>query len=323
MQVPENSDRNLSSGKSLTDGELGYPVHISFLELSKMYLQKILWNWHPEIEIMYVCQGEASLITDDKKIQIQSGQGVFIGQNVIHSVLSPDSSEECCLYSITFHPSFLFGYGNTLMNDKFLSPLLSSPAYRVIPLNKQTPAFDELIAAVHSIICANQEKKYGYELITKSCLCQFWISLLENLIPPNIRSSLQDSLPLDEIRVKEAIMYMEEHYFEHISLKQIADFVHISKSECCRCFKRTLQLSPIEYLMRYRIFKAVSLIQSGAPAARSISELAFNVGFNNVSYFNKVFKQYINCTPSEYRKGIKEAPQNALTLPELPANPYD
>lgn len=321
MQVPENSDRNLSSGKSLTDGELGYPVHVSFIELSKMYLHKILWNWHPEIEIIYVHQGEASLITDDKKIRIQSGHGVFIGQNVIHSVLSPDSSEECCLYSITFHPSFLFGYGNTLMNDKFLSPLLSSPAYRVIPLNEQTPAFEELISSVHSVIRASLEKKYGYELITKSCLCQFWVSLLENFIPPNIRSSRQGSLPLDEVRVKEAIMYMEEHYCEHISLEQIADFVHISKSECCRCFKRTLHLSPIEYLMRYRIFKAVSLIQSGAPAARSISELAFNVGFNNVSYFNKVFKQYINCTPGEYRKGLKEASKNALTLPELPMTP--
>ena len=83
--------------------------------------------------------------------------------------------------------------------------------------------------------------------------------------------------------------------------------MHISKSECCRCFKRVLQFTPIEYLMRYRILKAATMIQDNDPAYRNISDLAFNVGFNNVSYFNKVFKQYVKCTPSEYKKNLKNA----------------
>ena len=52
------------------------------------------------------------------------------------------------------------------------------------------------------------------------------------------------------------------------------------------------------------------MIQSDDPHARSMSDLAFAVGFNNASYFNKVFKQFLKCTPSEYKKELKQDPLN-------------
>ena len=53
------------------------------------------------------------------------------------------------------------------------------------------------------------------------------------------------------------------------------------------------------------------MIQGDDPAARSISDLAFAVGFNNASYFNKVFKQFLKCTPSEYRRNLKKDPTSS------------
>ena len=144
--------------------------------------------------------------------------------------------------------------------------------------------------------------------MTKSYLCQFWLLLLEHFVPQNVQNTKQNAISMDEARVKDAILYMEKHYADHITLEDLADSIHISKSECCRCFKRTLQVTPIEYLMKFRIFKAANKIQSNDPVSRSISQLAFSVGFNNASYFNKVFKQYLNCTPSEYKKNIKKDP---------------
>ena len=108
--------------------------------------------------------------------------------------------------------------------------------------------------------------------------------------------------------IRRAINYIREHYSENITLDDLAASIHLSKSECCRCFKRTLQLTPFEYLMKYRIFRAASILQMNVPAPRSMSALAFSVGFNNASYFNKVFKQYLHCTPSEYKRKIKNNP---------------
>ena len=106
---------------------------------------------------------------------------------------------------------------------------------------------------------------------------------------------------LDESRTKAAITYIMEHYEEPITLQDIADSIHISKSECCRCFKRCLQLTPFDYLLKYRIYSAVDLLAQDS-STLSISDIALKVGFNSSSYFNKLFKKYIGYTPSAYKK---------------------
>lgn len=315
MHAPENPDINFYTDRTIKGNEIGYPVHVYYIELSKMYMQRIRWHWHPEVEVMIINHGEADLLTDDKKIRLKAGQGILINQNVMHSLQPVDAKADCSLYFTIFHPSFLFGYGNTVMSTKFLTPILSSPSFRVMLLDEQDQAAERLMDTINSVIAVNMTKKYGFELITKSYLCQFWVQLLEQVIPQNLTSRKQNGLSLDETRVKDAILYIENHYSEHISLEDLANSVHISKSECCRCFKRALQFTPIEYLMKYRIFKAANMIQSHDPISHSISDLAFSVGFNNVSYFNKVFKQYMKCTPREYKKGIKTNPaENAFNI---------
>ncbi len=313
MQATENDDINYYSDKSAHDTEIGYPVHVYFIELSKMYMQR--WHWHPEVEIIIVNHGEADFLTDDKKVRLKAGQGILINQNVMHSIQPADTEANCSLYSTVFHPSFLFGYGNTVMSGNYLTPILSSPVFRTMLLEDQNPVTEKLLDAVNSVIAVNMTKKYGYELITKSYLCQFWVRLLETVIPQNIKKNKNNSLSLDEARVKDAIVFIQNHYSEHITLDELAESVHISKSECCRCFKRTLQVSPIEYLMKFRIFKAASMIQEDDDSSHSMSDLAFATGFNNASYFNKVFKQYLKCTPSEYKKSLKKDPtQNPFNV---------
>lgn len=307
------SDKNMSAPSELLQteaghGEIGYPVQVYYIELTKTYMNNIRWHWHTEVEVIILNHGEVDFLTDDKRIRLHAGQGVLINQNIIHAVHPVDGKANCSLYSMTFHPSFLFGYGNTIMSSKFLVPILSSPTLQTIFLDEKDPWQEKILDLVNSVIAVNLTKKYGYELLSKSYLCQLWVSLLEQVVPQNVTKSRQSTISLDESRVKQAILYIEKHYGEQITLEQLAASVHISKSECCRCFNRTLRLTPIEYLMKYRIFKAANMIQSNAPEASSMSELAFSVGFNNASYFNKVFKQFLHCTPSEYKRNIKKDP---------------
>ena len=264
------------------------------------------WHWHPEIEVLIINHGEADILTDDKKIRLHAGQGLFINQNVMHAIEPVDEKANCTLYTVVFHPSFLFGYGNTVMSTKYLSPVLTSPSIRTIELSEEDPWQAKILDYTSSVIASNLTQKTGYELTIKAHLCNLWNCLLEKVTPQSKKK--QGTTSQDEARVKAAISYIEEHYHEQITLDQLADSIHISKSECCRCFKRTLQVSPIEYLMKYRIFQAVNMLQRGDPQARSMSTLAFHVGFNNASYFNKVFRQFLGCTPSEYKKNIKNDP---------------
>lgn len=308
MTMPESNEIVYDTTAPTQESEIGYPVHVCPIELCQMYMQRIRWHWHPEIEIIIITAGEADFLMEDKKIRLKTGQGIIINQNVMHSVVPENSNADCRLYSVAFHPSFLFGYGNTTISGKFLVPILSSPFFRTMLLDEKEHNRKKLLDIINNVISTNLAKAFGYELTTKSYLCAFWLCLLECVIPQNIKKDNHIAVSPDEARVKDAILYIEKHYFEPVSLEQLADSIHISKSECCRCFKRVLQISPIEYLMKYRIFQAANMIQRNDPNASSMSELAFSVGFNNASYFNKVFKSFLDCTPSEYRKNLKTDP---------------
>ena len=105
---------------------------------------------------------------------------------------------------------------------------------------------------------------------------------------------------MDEARAKEAIRYIEEHYANPISLDDIAASIHVSKSECCRCIRRCMKMTPFEYLMKYRIFVAAGILCDD-DSDESIATLASRVGFNSSSYFNKLFRKYLKCTPTQYK----------------------
>lgn len=302
------SDRKIPvSSKIEFTGEVEYPVHVSIIDLNRAYMGRIHWNWHPEIEICIIEQGSATFYWDDTEITLHAGQGFFMNQNVMHSITPAPPEEECHMYSVLFHPSYLFGYGNSVFTGKYIVPLLNEPSLRTLVLDPDDTLQKDLLTLTQHIITANTEKDFGYEIVTKSDLCQIWLLLLEYYTP--LVNDIQQIATVnpDELRTKEIMRYIEAQYAEKITLDDLSSHVHISKSECCRCVKRCLNMTPVEYLMKYRIFRAASMIQCNDPMAASFSDLAFSVGFNNVSYFNKVFRQYLNCTPGEYRKNLKQS----------------
>lgn len=130
----------------------------------------------------------------------------------------------------------------------------------------------------------------------KNYLSIVWLNLIKE-IKEDIKISIPSASNDDE-RVKMAMQYIQTHYADNIDLDSIARAANISKSECCRSFKRILKVTPFEYLMEYRISKAAELLLKNKD---SISNISLDVGFNGISYFGKVFKKYRNCSPSEYR----------------------
>ena len=73
-------------------------------------------------------------------------------------------------------------------------------------------------------------------------------------------------------------------------------------------------LSPVEYLNRYRIYRAAKTIYKDPLSVDGFSDLAFSSGFNNASYFNKMFRRYLECTPSEFTGMLKNEPEKAKKL---------
>ena len=93
--------------------------------------------------------------------------------------------------------------------------------------------------------------------------------------------------------------YINQNFAEDLSLERVAKEVNFSKFHFSRWFQKTAGETFYDYLMKLRFNKAEALLLS---SSKSITEIALDSGFKSTTTFNRVFKQYNNCTPTEYRK---------------------
>ncbi len=289
-----------------------YPVGVYYVEPDKMYMGYVRWHWHEEIEINLIREGHAMFKIGDKTVTMYPGQAIFINSNVRHSITCEEG--KCVILSLIFHPRFLFPNPGSQTHTNYVKPILEDSQMRYCIFRSGDMWNRGMLAYIEDIFSTNLTKEFGFELMTKSYLCQLWLHLLKktNLEPVVHRTKVKQLSP-DEIRIKDAISFIETHYSEPIMLEDIAESIHISKSECCRCFKRAVDMTPIEYLMKYRILQSAEMILKNDRSFTSISDLAYSVGFNNASYYNKLFKQYFGCTPSQYRNNSKTEHRDKLS----------
>ncbi len=298
----QTSNLNPSLHEIMNHTNEDYPVGVYYVEPAKMYMNYVRWHWHEEFEIDLVKDGTAEYTIGDEKVTVYEGQAIFINRNVLHSIHSVNN-DNCIILSLLFHPHFLFSKEDSSLFTGYIKAVEEDPELKYMIFDKKDIRNRSVLSYLSDILDANFSQEFGYELVTKSSLCQIWLVLTKKIkhrAEPVTKK--ERALSPDEIRIKDAITYIEQHYFESITLDDIAASIHVSKSECCRCFKRAVSLTPFEYLMRYRILRAADKILQNDREMSSISELAASVGFNNTSYFNKLFKKYFNCTPTEYRK---------------------
>ena len=98
--------------------------------------------------------------------------------------------------------------------------------------------------------------------------------------------------------IAKAKQYIEEHHTEEISLGQVAAVVHTSSFYFCKLFKRVTGINFTEFVSRVRTEKAKNLLLN--PNLR-VSEIAYEVGFQSLTHFNRIFKKIVGQSPTDYR----------------------
>jgi len=107
-------------------------------------------------------------------------------------------------------------------------------------------------------------------------------------------------------RLDQVFEYTLAHFAEPISLASIAAVAHMNVSAFCRYFKLHTRKSYVTFLNEYRVQQACQLL---AQSEQSVYGIALEVGFNNISNFNRQFKKCLNCTPNGYRKQLRSGGQ--------------
>jgi len=292
-----------------------YPVSVVFLERKKSEGAQGVWGVRPgEAEFLIVNNGELRITVNDITKKVLAGQGIYINVGVPHRLTS-STNEDTSFFSVVFSPAYAMDISeDNYLAEKYYYPIARNERLAFLSLDEANLRDETVLDRVNDIIAANTMKKSGYEILTKGYICMLWCVLMDVLKSDSHSFNGKNIPSQDELRVRSAISYMESFYADPISLDDIADKVHISKNECCRCFKRVVGISPIDYLIRLRIFFAAKILYKNPLSVDSISELAMQCGFNNTSYFNRAFKKYFECTPTEYVKMLKNDSDRAKAL---------
>lgn len=289
-----------------------YPIGVYYLDLKQMTMGSVRLHWHPEIELDFVKTGTALYNLGEETIEVNAGSAIVINEGRIHSIENKEAGEDCVVISTLFNIGYLFDKNGSFLSTKYKEPITGNQALAYALFTPSTKHGRDGIDCINSILKTNLDKKYGYELITKSLLCDLWMQLLD-MSNREAQTKVNVLSILDEERVKYAISYINANYAKALTLEEIAESVHLSKSECCRCFKRATNMTPFEYLMKQRILESARKMQRNDPISNSISDLAASVGFNNASYYNRIFKKYFGDTPTKCKEQLKKSHRDSLS----------
>lgn len=242
---------------------------------------------HSFVEIAMVLKGTGTYTINAEEYPIAPGDLFFFGSNAIHYITNASSSLE--LLTLQFPAALLVDI--TPVQRKAPNwRLFSSPIAIHIP-NAEAGPFQQIMHGIQSNLSG--EPLY-YTTYVNSLVILLSISLLRFASSNNIDLTPTKCNP----SMCAALAYIDNNISQHITLQAVAAAAMLSPSYFSSSFKRYTGYSLIDYTNAKRVRIASKMLLNNPNT--SISEIAMQVGFNNMSNFNRAFRKYIGCTPSEF-----------------------
>ena len=251
-------------------------------------------HWHEVLQFIYLLQGKIAVHMLEHAIQVQQGEGIFINKDVVHDVRRLGN----CHYNSFIFPAYFLEFYTGSPAKSLIDGVIANAQF---PFYRFTPEIDwhrEVLAILQQLVELERSKTefYAYEVLVR--LSMLWLAMRKRIIlPPE-----KEINPVNT-RMHKILRYIEQHYAEDVALEDLSKSANISKSECSRCFKLSLNTTPYQYLMEFRLSKAAQLLKT---TDETIGNLAAKVGFHQQSHFGKCFREKTGYSPREYRKKMKE-----------------
>lgn len=255
----------------------------------------IPYHWHPEIEIIYCINGTLELLLDGKEYHMAQGDICFANSGQLHQVTSHEKGT--VYYSYVFPLSSLDFLLPDDSQNLCLTPLKTNRRFPE-QLSAALPCYAEIEAQIREIISINESKTPGFQLQTKAALYKIIALLYQEgqFLSANTKETPLSSKSED---LRSLLLYLQNHCQERIYLEDAAGLLHMSPKYFCTYFKATFGTGFIDYVNRLRIERACHLLTA---SALSVMEIGFECGFENFSYFIKLFKKHTGQTPRSYRQ---------------------
>ena len=254
-------------------------------------------HWHREMEINYVESGNGEVVIDQNRFKISGGDIIIVPRNSIHYIIAnPDSIIKA--QSIVFNIELMANLSYDYCQSEFIYPVLTKgvDVTNVIHLNSK--GYDEILFCVKSIIESEKEKEYAYELQTKSLFYQFFFKMFSYGYLSIIKEKNVKKLQKQNA-IKNVITFINENYNKNFTTADLAKIAEYSEFHFIRSFKEQTGKTCKEYINAVRLEKAVYFLES---TKMPITDISSEAGYNDLSYFIKIFKKKFGISPNRFRR---------------------
>ncbi|SDB56625.1 AraC-type DNA-binding protein [Pseudobutyrivibrio sp. YE44] len=249
-------------------------------------------HWHEDVEFIYIKKGQGIIIIDGDECAVTAGDIAFIIPGTVHGIFQyKDESME--YENILFDGKIFSSQGDDFF-DTFLLPFFSNGVEVPHIFKKGVAGYESIKKYLDSNdnISSHREGAWGLAIKGNLYLLLFdLVTLYEKKVDSSNRKNID--------KLKPVIKYVELHYSEPMTVAEMAGRAGFSESHFMRFFKETFGVSFITYLNDYRLSMAARLLLATEDNVLDISQ---QVGFDNLSHFNRSFKKKYDKTPREYRK---------------------
>ena len=245
-------------------------------------------------ELTYIVFGRGKRILGDSETEFAAGSLAFIPPHIPHCWKFDDNyvDHDGCIayYTLTFKTEFI---------DRCVSafPELTERLERVKSVSSVL-SFDENTTNILAEMLAKMASEEQSEMLPFIFRLLLLLSKREESATIVGRFSENDRT---SERIKKVKEFTQSHYARTITIDMIADHVGMNRSSFCTFFKKATGQTYITYLNKLRVDRACYLLRQGS---FNITEVCYMVGFNDVPYFNRCFKNNRGMSPKEYAEGL-------------------
>jgi len=249
------------------------------------------WHYHPEYELTYITSSKGIRYVGNSFENFEADDLVLLGPNLPH----------CWKNSTGASPAgaIVFHWGSDLLGDRWMEKQEFKAIHKLLRQCENGLCFDRRFA--------QPVKEKLLDALQRSPLQMLLalISTLEEMAGTTQYRVLSaegfdfDIKSVDHDRLNAVQDYVGQHYADKITLKAIANHVHMTEESFSRFFSKIMGKPFFYFLNEYRVRMACQLLVT---SSHSVAQVAFTTGFESLPFFHRQFKKFKHCSPGEFRK---------------------
>lgn len=263
-------------------GTIEYPFQVYHIQNPRRTFM-VPVHWHHEFEIIYIKKGNINISISGEDYIGTDNSIFFVNSGELHFIST--STRDIDYYNFIFPLDFISFKSNDVIESNFFGPLKNGTLH-LIHTTLDTEALD-----ICNLISETESTSYIDQFKIRILL----LSLFQFAVNNNLLSSKASTFDTIE---REMLTFIQQNYIYGISLKELSTHFHMSEKYISRYFKEHFKIPLTQYVNHLKLNKAKSLLKS---TSLSITDIALQCGFQNVSYFIRTYKSTYGISPLQYR----------------------